>query len=115
MASVSTFFEISGLNRGEVHAIIPKPFSQFTASGAMIHAMSITAVVQNDTIKLPVHVPDGTQVEVVLPPETAPTEFESAGSFFDTVRNLVGSVEGPADWAAEHDHYIHGTPKRESK
>ena len=37
---------------------------------------------------------------------------DKVGSFFDTVRDLVGSVEGPADWAAEHDHYIHGTPKR---
>jgi hypothetical protein len=33
--------------------------------------MSITAIVENDTIKLPVHVPDGTQVEITLP-EAAP-------------------------------------------
>jgi hypothetical protein len=29
--------------------------------------MSIIAVVEQDTIKLPVHVPDGTQVEILLP------------------------------------------------
>ena len=29
--------------------------------------MSITVIVENDTIKLPVHVPDGTRVEVLLP------------------------------------------------
>lgn len=29
--------------------------------------MSITAVVVNDSIKLPMHVPDGTRVEIVLP------------------------------------------------
>jgi hypothetical protein len=29
--------------------------------------MSIIAVVEKDTIKLPVHVPDGTRVEIVLP------------------------------------------------
>lgn len=77
--------------------------------------MSITAIVQNDTIKLPVHVADGTQVEVVLPRETSGERVEIAGSFFDSVRELVGSVEGPVDWAAEHDHYIHGTPKREAR
>jgi len=77
--------------------------------------MSITAVVQNNTITLPVQVPDGTQVEVVLPQEIAIGEFNSAGSFFDTVRDLVGSVEGPSDWATEHDHYIHGSPKRKGK
>ncbi len=40
-------------------------------------AMSITVIVENDTIKLPVHVPDGTRVEITLPdmasaPSTAP-------------------------------------------
>lgn len=29
--------------------------------------MSITAIVENDTIKLPVHVPDGTSVQITLP------------------------------------------------
>ena len=29
--------------------------------------MSITAIVENDTIHLPVHVPNGTSVEVLLP------------------------------------------------
>ncbi len=72
--------------------------------------MSITATVENDTIKLPVHVPDGTRVEIVLKTEV---QAESpAGSFFDSMRELIGSVEGPEDWAAEHDHYIHGTPQR---
>jgi hypothetical protein len=77
--------------------------------------MSITATVQNNTIKLPVDVPDGTQVQVVLPEAASNPESSPGGSFFDTVRDLVGSVEGPADWAAEHDRYIHGTPKRQSE
>jgi hypothetical protein len=77
--------------------------------------MSITAVVQNDTIKLPVHVPDGTHVEIVLPQDSPSEEADEGGSFFDAFRELAGSVEGPTDWAAEHDHYIHGTPKRGSK
>ena len=73
--------------------------------------MSITGIVQNDTIKLPVHVPDGTKVEVIVKLEegTVPAQ----GNFFDTIRDLVGSVDGlPEDFAAEHDHCIHGTPKR---
>ncbi len=76
--------------------------------------MSITAIVQNDTIKLPVHVPDGTTVEIIVSTEVkiAPAQ----GSFFDTIQDLVGSVDGlPEDFAAEHDHYIHGTPKRGTK
>lgn len=31
---------------------------------------------------------------------------------WDAIEALAGTVEGPEDWAAEHDHYIHGTPKR---
>lgn len=77
--------------------------------------MSITVVVKNNMIELPVQVPDGTQVEVVFPPKTSFDDFKSSGSFFESIRELVGSVEGPADWAAEHDHYIHGAPKREGK
>lgn len=25
---------------------------------------------------------------------------------------LAGSIEGPPDWASEHDHHLYGTPKR---
>jgi hypothetical protein len=76
--------------------------------------MSITAIVQNDTIKLPVHVPDGTTVEIIVSKEIKITPAQ--GSFFDTIRDLVGSVDGlPEDFAAEHDHYIHGTTKRGAK
>jgi hypothetical protein len=29
-----------------------------------------------------------------------------------TLEELSGTVQGPADWAAEHDHYLYGTSKR---
>lgn len=71
--------------------------------------MSITATVEHDTIKLPVHIPDGTSVEIFV-------KEELNGSFLDTIRDLVGTAAGlPVDFAAEHDHYIHGTPKRSSR
>jgi hypothetical protein len=31
---------------------------------------------------------------------------------WDKLRGVAGTVEGPEDWARNHDHYIHGTPKR---
>ena len=31
---------------------------------------------------------------------------------WDAIEALIGTVEGPEDWALEHDHYIHGGPKR---
>ncbi len=73
--------------------------------------MSISAIVENDTIKLPVHVPDGTLVEITLPAESAVTD--DGPTLYDALKDIIGKAEGlPADFAAEHDHYIHGTPKR---
>lgn len=73
--------------------------------------MSITVTVENDIIRLPsgVHVPDGTRVEITLPQAKPAAESRNALAW---LKEYAGSVEGPADWAAEHDHYIHGTPKR---
>jgi hypothetical protein len=28
------------------------------------------------------------------------------------LEKLMGTVQAPSDWAAEHDHYLYGTPKR---
>jgi hypothetical protein len=30
---------------------------------------------------------------------------------WDTLENMADSVNAPPDWAAEHDHYMYGTPK----
>jgi hypothetical protein len=76
--------------------------------------MSIMAIVENDTIKLPVHVPDGTRVEITLPGESAAgVPDENNGTIFDELQDFIGKAEGlPPDFAAEHDHYIHCTAKR---
>jgi hypothetical protein len=71
--------------------------------------MSITAIVENGTIKLPVHAPDGTRVEVTVLEENAASQSQNA---LDWMKKFAGAIEGPEDFAAEHDHYIHGTPKR---
>lgn len=72
--------------------------------------MSIAATVQNGAIKLPegVHLPDGTRVEIVLTQEE-PDPVKALG----WMAEYAGCIDGlPKDFAAEHDHYIHGTPKR---
>ncbi len=70
--------------------------------------MSITATVENDTIKLPdgVHLPDGTKVIVELSDDQNPTLAERLAQFVGVAGGL------PKDLAANHDHYLHGTPKR---
>jgi len=34
------------------------------------------------------------------------------GGVWDLLKEVAGTVEMPADWASEHDHYLYGTPKR---
>ncbi len=73
--------------------------------------MTIIAKVHNHCIELPpdVVVRDGAEVQVTLPDEQ-PT------SLFDSLKDIIGKAEGlPPDFAAEHDHYIHGTQKRSGR
>ena len=36
------------------------------------------------------------------------------GGAWDLLEHAAGTVEMPADWASEHDHYLYETPKRSS-
>jgi hypothetical protein len=75
-------------------------------------AMTLRGHVKNGTVVLnePVGLPDGTDVEV----EVRPVEEAGEGpTLYERLRGVVGSAEGlPVDMAENHDHYIHGTPKR---
>lgn len=63
----------------------------------------------------PVDLPRGQAV--VLHVEPALTEADAppatnGETAWDVLSRLAGTISGPPDWAAQHDHYIHGTPKR---
>ena len=71
--------------------------------------MSLEGTVSNGTIVLdrPLSWPEGTRVQVVVEPVgKQPTLAERLLKHAGTVSDL------PADLAEQHDHYIHGTPKR---
>ncbi len=38
---------------------------------------------------------------------------QAGGDFWQALEKRIGTVEAPPDWAAEHDHYLYGTPKRQ--
>ncbi len=62
------------------------------------------AIVLDDGITLP----DGTRVKVVADVEQEETKPTHLG-----LLKLAGKAKDlPADFAEQHDHYIHGTPKR---
>jgi len=39
--------------------------------------------------------------------------LQTSDNAWDVLESLTGSVEAPADWSAEHDHYLYGTPKHQ--
>jgi hypothetical protein len=79
-------------------------------------AMTIAGTVQNGVVILEggPPLPDGTRVEVVVPkPKPTPPPAEPGEPTLRSLLKFAGVIKGmPADFAAQHDHYIHGTPKR---
>lgn len=60
----------------------------------------------------PTDLPDGTPV-IIEPAPVAPASEPELPSMLEEFREFVGCMEGlPEDFADNHDHYIHGTPKR---
>jgi len=63
-----------------------------------------------------VTLPDGTPVRVEALGRESPAWPSRPGSnladLLDEVQTGVGLIDGPADWAAEHDHYLYGAPKQ---
>ena len=54
-----------------------------------------------------VSIPEGTAVEVLTIQE------EQLSSLADRFASIIGKAEGlPSDLAENHDHYLHGQPKR---
>ncbi len=70
------------------------------AVSASFSAVSIMAIVENDMIKLPTHVPDGTRVEITLLGEPAP----AGQSFYDAAREFIGMFEGARDRSTNPHH-----------
>ncbi len=70
--------------------------------------MSITAIVENGTIKLPpgVHLPDGTTVHI----ETAAPPQPSLAERYAALAALAD--DAPADLARNLDHYLHAQPRK---
>lgn len=74
--------------------------------------MTYRGRVENGVIVLhpPASLPDGAEVEV----NPVPSD-QGAPTLYERYKGFIGMVEGlPSDMAGNHDHYIHGAPKRPS-
>jgi hypothetical protein len=58
--------------------------------------------------------PEGVELEVRLLAESAAEAAdEEIPSLYDRLKDVVGKAEGlPPDLAENHDHYLHGQPRR---
>ena len=72
--------------------------------------MGFTGIVQNGVVVLdqPSTLKEGTRVRIAVEPLEADCK-----TLREVLLSLAGTAEGlPSDMAEQHDHYIHGTPKR---
>jgi hypothetical protein len=72
--------------------------------------MSLEGTAINGVIVLDggARLPEGTRIKVIAAPQT-PSEQPS----LPALAELAGGLdELPPDLAAEHDHYLHGTPRK---
>ena len=98
--------------------VYTKPSKKAIASiKGKVRTMTYKGKVTNGTVVLPpdAHIPEGTEVEVtpVASPSNGGSELRESPTLYETLQNFVGIFEGlPSDFAENHDHYIHGAPKR---
>jgi hypothetical protein len=61
----------------------------------------------------PVALPEGAEVQVQVLPSPAEPAAAEPQSLYERLKPFVGAAKGlPVDFAAQHDHYLYGTPKR---
>ena len=79
--------------------------------------MTINGHVENGQIILdePVPLVDGmkVRVELVNSEPTQPIEQQQPPTLYERYKSIIGIIDDlPPDFARNHDHYIHGQPKK---
>ena len=72
--------------------------------------------VENGAVVLdePAEIPEGARVSVAVLCESQDESTEDhPKTLYDRLKHLIGKAEGlPSDLAENHDHYLHGRPKK---
>lgn len=55
----------------------------------------------------PVDLKPNTHYRLIVEESSAPGEQDA----WSILESMIGTVEAPADWSAEHDHYLYGSNK----
>lgn len=76
--------------------------------------MSLMGQIQDGQVILdtPLPLKDGERVEVYVRPLNGQSTTQEK-THFEILRDIIGIADDlPEDFAHNHDHYIHGTPKK---
>jgi hypothetical protein len=61
----------------------------------------------------PVSLPENVPLRITVDAEATPAAHATGSlDLFDRLEAEAGLIDGPTDWAAEHDHYLYGAPKK---
>ncbi|MEA2573081.1 MAG: hypothetical protein QOH93_379 [Chloroflexia bacterium] len=63
----------------------------------------------------PLDLEPNTRYLVTIQPNTLGETGGMDGDAWDVLERFTGTVDAPADWSEEHDHYLYGSPKRSSE
>lgn len=62
----------------------------------------------------PLDLEPNTTYEIMVVDKAPPKPLPKTGeTVWEVLDRMTGTMEGPGDWSAEHDHYLYGTPKRD--
>ena len=79
--------------------------------------MTVEGHIENGHVVLdgPLVLPEGTKVTVAVQPIHDESKSEEEfPSLFERLKSVAGKAKGlPTDLAINHDHYLHGQPKRQ--
>jgi hypothetical protein len=70
---------------------------------------TLTAVFDGQVLRpdTPLHLERNVRYVITIIPQIEPA---TKGNVWDLLDEATGTVDAPPDWAAEHDHYLYGTP-----
>lgn len=76
-------------------------------------SQTVTAIYDGQVLRLdePVDLEPNQRYRLTIEPDVS---GDRAGGAWDVLERLAGTIEAPPDWSAEHNHYLYGTPKRQS-
>jgi hypothetical protein len=77
----------------------------------MVKTLTVTFDGQVFHPETPVDLEPNTRYVITIESDLQDSE---KGDVWDLLESLSGTLDAPADWASEHDHYLYGAPKRQS-